>query len=134
MRGVRNPLLLIVLNYVVGAMVAQGVIEPGAHNDIVNLLADILGYGIIVLTSIVSVVKIYRHKGLEGKDNYQMPPFPPMQQLYPTQSGFPQVTTPYPTNGVDYLTPEYQTMVNDVGTPVVIPSAPLSGQQSSPNQ
>lgn len=62
MNAMRNPLLLLILNYIVGTMVARGVIQPNDHNTVVEYMADLVGLAIIMLTTIVSLVKVLRHK------------------------------------------------------------------------
>lgn len=65
MNTMRNPLLLIILNYLVGAMVARGVIEPNDHNSVVEMLADVVGLAIILLTTLVSLFKVIKHRSPE---------------------------------------------------------------------
>lgn len=62
MRTFRNPVLVLVLNYVVGFMVAQGLVQPSDQNQVVEILAEIVGYTIILLTSVVSLQKVVKHK------------------------------------------------------------------------
>jgi len=61
----RNPIILILLNFVVGAMVSQGIIEPNNHNTVVEYAAEIVGLVIILLTTIVSLMKVVKHKNPE---------------------------------------------------------------------
>lgn len=60
----RNPVLLVILNYVVGVAVAKGLLNQESAPEIVNLIADIFGLIIILATSIYSLYKAFHNKAL----------------------------------------------------------------------
>jgi hypothetical protein len=61
--GKNNPLTFAILNMVVGLLVAKGLV-PGEHQDeIVTMISEIVGYGIVLATAIVSLYHfIQSHK------------------------------------------------------------------------
>lgn len=58
MQSNRNPILVLILNFAVGALVAHGVVDPSQQNDLVNSFAEFIGLLIITATSAVSLYHV----------------------------------------------------------------------------
>lgn len=56
-----KPLIVFFLNFLVGWFVSQGLVDPNNHDFLVNTLAEVVGYGIILITSISSIVHVFKH-------------------------------------------------------------------------
>lgn len=98
-----RPILLLVLNFVVGWLVSHGVVDQTQHSDIVTMLADVVGYGIIFFTSIATVWHALKHP-LHAQPVPQVPTLPqvPEQTAFPTtvktEVKTEQIFTPSPQN------------------------------------
>lgn len=57
----RNPLLIIVLNFLVGFLISQGWASPEQKDDLVNAFAEVIGIALIFITSIFSLVHTWKH-------------------------------------------------------------------------
>jgi hypothetical protein len=59
----KNPAMIVILNFIVGIMVSNGLV-PGEHKDyLVETLSEIVGLLIILATSIYSLVHYFKiHK------------------------------------------------------------------------
>lgn len=55
------PVLIFLLNFIIGGMVASGRVTPACQNDVLNAFIDIGGYLILVGTSIASLIHALRH-------------------------------------------------------------------------
>lgn len=62
MNTMRSPLVLVLVNFIVGMFVSKGIIEPNDHETLVGILSDLAGIIIILLTTIVSLYKVIKHK------------------------------------------------------------------------
>lgn len=104
-----RPMLIILANFIVGALVASGRVEPTNASDLTNQIADIFGLVIILVTSLLSLHK-FVHK-------------------HPTDPVVPVVAVPVTApNAV--VVPVVQTVPNpDVTFPVENPSLQNSGVQ-----
>lgn len=64
MRNQWRPLIVVVVNFVIGALVSQGFIDSSQQNEVADLIAEIVGYGIILITSVFTLVHTFkRQKG-----------------------------------------------------------------------
>jgi|GEM_PF-4699625 len=63
----RNPALILILNALIGGLVAHGVVDPAVQNDIVDAAAEIIGLLIILASSAVSLWHLIHQKKLEGE-------------------------------------------------------------------
>ena len=118
MTNARNPLLIILLNFLVGFLLPSDIVPHEQRADIVNMLADIVGIAIVLATSIYSLVKMVHHA--------KTPHIP-----YPTP---PQPTLPQPNNVLDLDNPVVTPKISqptfhngaDDPTPAVIGDNPSS--------
>lgn len=82
--GKNNPLTFAILNYIVGLLVAKGLV-PGEHQDeLVTTVSEIVGYGIVLATAIVSLYHSYKswtHK--PGTITIPLDPPPPVVPVEP---------------------------------------------------
>lgn len=60
MRNQWRPLIVVVVNFVVGALVSQGFVDSSQQNEIADLIAEIVGYGIIFITSLATLIHTFR--------------------------------------------------------------------------
>lgn len=56
-----RPILIFLLSYLAGYLVIQGEIRQVCHDDVVNAFVYIAGYGVIVFTSLGSIIHSFRH-------------------------------------------------------------------------
>jgi hypothetical protein len=56
-----RPILVFLLNFVVGILVTQGVIPTNGQDQLVKDLADALGYLIIFITSVAAIYHTLKH-------------------------------------------------------------------------
>lgn len=84
-----RPVIIFILNFIIGAGVAWGIV-PVEHKDwLVESLAEIVGYVIILITSIAAIIHALKH-----------PTSKPVVNIYPPTSSDTQVTTPLPVSPV----------------------------------
>jgi hypothetical protein len=57
----RNPLVLLIVNFIVGYLVAKGFIEPSDHNLVVDQISQLVGLTIIGATTLISLHKVLSH-------------------------------------------------------------------------
>lgn len=67
----RNPILILILNFIVGALVTHGLIDPMIQDDVVSGAAEIIGLLIVAGTSAVSLWHLIHQRKLESKVTLQ---------------------------------------------------------------
>lgn len=90
-----RPFIVILLNFVIGYLVSQGVVQPESHDQLVTVLSDVVGYGIIIFTSVASIIHLFKHP--HGVEN----PQPVVSSVVKTETQTRQVFTEAPVGGVE---------------------------------
>lgn len=57
----RNPLLIILLNFLVGFLIAHGYASVEQKDALVNAFADVIGIALIFITSLFSLAHTWKH-------------------------------------------------------------------------
>jgi hypothetical protein len=70
-----RPLLIFIANFITGWLLTQGYIDPADHDTTAQLIADVLGYFILGITSIFSLVHAFKkpHDTQKAKPVIQQP-------------------------------------------------------------
>lgn len=58
--GSWKPLAIVIANLVVGILVSQGFVDSASRDEVANLIAEIVGYLIILATSIATLIHAFR--------------------------------------------------------------------------
>lgn len=117
----RNPLVILVLNFLVGVLVSKGIIEASVHNEVVELLSQLVGLLIIGATTVVSLHKVFHHTNTLKKGVV-----PGISS--PAPSTPPNSTTTTLTEQVSITTPTVPSSVlNDPGLPPMISHSDQTG-------
>jgi hypothetical protein len=84
----RNPIMIVMLNYIVGILISQGFVTPDAAPELVNMVADVVGLFIILATSLYSLFKYFQtHKPFVPPP--VITPNPPVESETDNPSGLP---------------------------------------------
>lgn len=102
MTGYR-PILVLILNFIIGAAVTQGFVPLENKDQVIEMLADIVGYTIILMTSIAGVVHVLK------KPHVTIPASPIIEQtktiqsvpVSPSQEPNAGTPPPFPVNGIE---------------------------------
>lgn len=60
MRPGKNPILVLILNFIVGIAVSHNLVSAEHQDYYVEAISEIVGYGIIIGTSIVSLYQVWK--------------------------------------------------------------------------
>lgn len=69
MGGLR-PVLIFAFSYLAGYLVIQGEIKQACHEDVINAFIYVSGYGIIIITSIASIIHSFKHPNNGSTTNW----------------------------------------------------------------
>jgi len=58
-----RPIVVFILNFFVGALVANGIVPASHQDEVVRILSDIVGYLIILFTSIAALIHALKNTG-----------------------------------------------------------------------
>lgn len=129
MNRFRNPVVLLIVNFIVGALVAHGVVEPTEHSTAVEMLSEVLGLGIVFLTSIVSLYKFLKHPHDQQVNHHILYPQNPMTKI-PAGDTVSMAQSVQPPMYQVVPVPPSNYNENDTGTPPVF--SPIPDQTGTP--